>query len=248
MFVVVAYFITVEITKRIFEKETEGLTEEEVDSLTPKEILNHIVGGDSQNFDNLHQVTWAGHNFEVAKLKSPYYKSDGIVEWIDNGFLAHDYSMPRSKILDVNMNQKIKIKVIANMEGKLDSVVPDCKDDACFNEHEYPFAEFAIYFVDSRDDYEIKYGIALFGTRDRISTGHTRNQFKSEWFAVENTGKEIIFEDSSGRRFVLDENSPTEHKLSILNKDDEWRLRINSHVNGMGYTKLEIKEIQINPL
>lgn len=248
IFIVVAYFITVEITKRIFEKETASLTQEEVDRLTPKEILNHIVGGDSQNFDNLHKVTWAGYNFEVAKLKSPYYKSDGKVEWTNNGFIARDFSMPRSKLLDVNMNQKIKIKVIANMEGKLESDVSDCKDDACFNEHEYPFAEFATYFVDSRDSYEIKYGIALVGTRDRIAAGHARSEFKLDWFTVENTGKEIIFEDSSGRKIVTDENSPTEQKLSILDRDDKWRLRINSHVNGMGYTKLEIKEIQINTL
>ncbi len=246
IFIVVTGFITVNITKQIFESATAGLPQEQVDNLTTKEIIiNHVIGGDSQDFDNLHQVNWVGHSFEVAKLRSPYYKSDGMVEWIDNGFIAHDFSMPRSKLLNVNMNQKIKIKVIANMEGKLESDVPYCKDSSCLNEHEYPFAEFATYFVDSRDGYEIKYGIALFGTRDRIATGHTRNEFKFDWFSIENTGKEIIFEDSSGRRFVLDENSPTRQKLSILNKDDEWRLRINSHVNGKGYTKLEIKEIQV---
>lgn len=245
IFIVVTGFITVNITKQIFEKETSGLTQEQVNELAPKDIISQVFRGGSQNFENLHQVTWAGHEFEVAKLKSPYYKSDGTVEWIDNGFIAHDFSMPRSKLLDVNMNQKRKIKVIANMEGRLDSNVPDCASEACLNEHEYPFSEFAIYFVDSRDDYEIKYGIALLGTRDRIATGHTRDEFKFGWFTVENTGKEIIFEDSSGRKFVFDENTPTEHKLSDLNQSDEWRLRINSHVNGMGYTKLEISEIQV---
>lgn len=248
MFAVVAYFITVGITKRIFEEKTEGLTQEEIDRLTPKEIINQIFTGDSQDFDNLHQVSWAGHKFEVAKLKSPYYKSDGMIEWTDNGFIAHDYSMPRSKMLDVNMNQKIKIKVIGNFEGKLESDVPDCTSEDCLNEHSYPFAEFATYFVDSRDSYEIKYGIALIGTRDRIAAGHARNTFKLEWFTVENTGKEIVFEDNLGRKIITDENSPTEHKLSELNRDDEWRLRINSHVNGKGFTKMEIKEIQINLL
>lgn len=240
IFIVVAYFITVEITKQQIKRITKSETE-----ITTKKIVNRIIGGNSQNFDNLHQATWGGYNFEVAQLRSQDYKSDGMVEWTDNGFLAHDYSMPRSKLLDVNMNQKIKIKVIANMEGRLDSVVPDCKDDACRNENEYPFAEFAIYFVDSRDTYEIKYGIALLGTSDRIGAGHTRDEFKFSWFTVENTGKEIIFEDSSGRKIITDENSPTEHKLSELQPNDEWNLRINSHVNGKGYTKLEIKDIQI---
>lgn len=107
--------ITVQITKQIFEKETRSLKQEVENKVTPKEIINQVFRGNSQNFDNLHQVSWAGHDFE----------------------------------------------------------------------------------------------------------------------------------DSSGRKFVLDENSPTSHKLSELRPDDEWRLRINSHVNGMGYTKLEIKEIQI---
>lgn len=207
-----------------------------------------MIGGDSQNFDNLHKVSWAGHNFEVAKLRSPYYKSDGMIEWIDNGFIAHDYSMPRSKMLDVNMNQKIKIKVIGNFEGKLESDVPDCASENCLSEHDYPFAEFAIYFVDSRDSYEIKYGIALIGTRDRITAGHARSEFKFDWFSVENTGKEIIFEDNLGRKLVFDKNTPSEHKLSDLNQDDEWKLRINSHVNGIGYTKLTISEVEIDPL
>lgn len=248
VFIVVTYFITVGITKKIVEEKTEGLTQQEIDRLTPKEIINQMIGGDSQNFDNLHQVIWAGHNFEVAKLNSPYYKSDGVVEWTSNGFIAHDYSMPRSKILDVNMNQKIKIKVIGNFEGKLESDVPDCTSEDCLFENSYPFAEFAIYFVDSRDSYEIKYGIALIGTRDRIAIGHARSEFKFDWFTVENTGKEIIFEDSSGRKLVLDESSQTHQQLNVLNPKDEWSLRINSHVNGKGYTKLEIKEIQTNPL
>lgn len=245
IFFVVAGLITVTITKRIFEKETVSLTQGQKDSLTPKDIVNQIVGGGSQDFENLHKVTWAGHNFEVGQLRSADYKSDGMVEWTDNGFIAHDYSMPRSKLLDVNMNQKIKIKVIGNFEGELKSPVPSCASESCFFESSYPFSEFAIYFVDSRDTYEIKYGIALLGTNDRIAAGNVRNKFKFDWFSVENTGREIIFADSSGRKIVTDENSPTEHKLSSLNQDDEWRLRINSHVNGKGYSKLAISEIQI---
>lgn len=252
IFIVITYFVTVEITKQQIKRITQNITQEKTEVTTKETVdkfgssdIKQIWGNISNKSENIRQVRWAEHDFEIAQLQSSYYKSDGKVEWTENGFLAHDYSMPRSKILDVNMNQKRKIKVIANMEGKLESDVPDCKDDACLNEHEYPFAEFAIYFVDSRDDYEIKYGIALFGTRDRINTGHARDEFKFDWFSVENTGKEIIFEDSSGRKFILDENSPTRQKLSVLNQGDEWRLKINSHVNGKGYTKLEISEIQI---
>ena len=202
------------------------------------------VGESIGDLENVHKVTWAGHNFEVAQLRSPDYKSDGSVEWTSNGFIAHDYSMPRTKLLDVNMNQKIKVKVIANMEGRLDSDVSDCKPDRC-KEFDYPFSEFALYFVDSKDSHEIKYGFALIGTEDNIAVGNVRDTFKADWFSVENAGDRIIFEDSSGRKIVGDENSPTEHKLSKLNQNDEWRLRINSHVNGVGYTKLEIKEIQV---
>lgn len=36
IFIVVAYFITVGITKRIVEEKTEGLTQEEIGRLTPK--------------------------------------------------------------------------------------------------------------------------------------------------------------------------------------------------------------------
>ena len=99
--------------------------------------------------------------------------------------------------------------------------------------------------MDSRDSDEIKYGFALIGTEDNIAVGNVRDTFKADWFSVENAGDRIIFEDSSGRKIVGDENSPTEHKLSKLNQNDEWRLRINSHVNGVGDTKLEIKEIQV---
>ena len=251
IFVVVAYSITTKITKQVFdnvfEKETARLPQAQKGSLTPVDIANYVSGGRLNRVDNLHQVSWAGHNFEVSQLRDVNYKSDGKIEWTDNGFLAHDYSMPRSKLLDVNMNQKIKIKVTANMEGKLESDVPKCTTDACFFDHSYPFAEFGVYFVDNKDDGEIRFGIALIGTRDRIALGNARNKFKFDWFSVENTGKEIIFEDSSGRKFALDKNTRTNHTLSELNQGDEWRLRINSHVNGKGYTKLEIKEIQVTP-
>jgi hypothetical protein len=245
IFIAVTVLITINITKKIIEKETAGLTQAQKENLTSKDILNHVLGGRLNKAENIRQVTWAGFDFEISQFRDINYKSDGNIEWIENGFIAHDYSLPQSKLLNVNMNQKIKIKVIANMEGSLESDVPDCTTESCFFKHEYPFAEFAIYFVDSRDHGEIRYGIALIGTRDRIAAGHARDEFKFDWFSVENTGKQIIFEDSSGRRLVFDENSNTYHNLSDLNQDDEWRLRINSHVNGKGYTKLEIKEIQV---
>ena len=201
------------------------------------------VGDD--RLENVHKVIWAGHNFEVAQLRSVDYKSDGIVQWTANGFTAQDHSMPRTKLLDINMNQNIKVKVIATMEGRLDSEVPTCTSDSCTTEFDYPFSEFAIYLVDSRDTDKTKYGVALIGTEDSIAVGNVRDQFKVDWFSVEKTGNKIIFEDSSGRKIISDDNSPTDHKLSDLNQNDQWRLRINSHVNGEGYTKLEIKEIQV---
>ncbi|MBI2057363.1 MAG: hypothetical protein HYT63_00025, partial [Candidatus Yanofskybacteria bacterium] len=118
-----------------------------------------------------------------------------------------------------------------------------CTAPSCVIDSEYNFVELPIYFVDND---ETKYGMRLFGTRTGgITFGNTRNKFKYTWFSVENTGKSIILEDSYGGRSVVDESTVSAFKLSDLNSQDPWRLRINADVNGEGYAMLEIKEIRV---
>lgn len=258
IFIVVTVFITIKITRSIFNNVTQNVVETATggaNNSTPDSLkqLWQAWENTSNKPVDVRRVTWAGHLFEIGKLSTSQYDNSGNdgIQFTDNGFSAPSFSLPRSKLLDVNMNKKIKIKVSGNFEGKLDNidtVNKDCGEETnwygakCLTTEAYHFSEICIYLVDSK---EAKYGIRCLGTRDSIIKGNIRETFKFKWFTVENTGKGIIFEDSSGFKLDLTQDLTTEHKLSSLDKNDEWRLRINSHVNGVGYSKLEISEIKI---
>ena len=248
IFIVIAALITVTVSKRI----TDEIVPDGVGKPSALEI-KRLVGGATGKATSTSQVTWAGHLFEIARLSTLQYDTSGNkdIKFTENGFAAPSFSLPRSKLLDVNMNQKIKIKVIGNFEGQLenmDTVNKDCNEKInwhgakCLTTEEYHFSEICIYLVDSK---ETKYGVRCLGTRDSITRGNIREHFNFDWFTLENTGQGIIFNDSSGFKLDLTNDTQTEHKLTDLDKNDEWRLRINSHVNGIGYSKLEISEIQI---
>ncbi len=206
-------------------------------------ILNRIIRLSPDRMTDVRKVTWAGHRFETADLRSIQYRSGGPIEWTANGFIAGSSTMPRTKLLDVDFNQKVKVTVFANMEGELTSDNRHCTSPSCVIDSEYNFVELPIYFVDND---ETKYGMRLFGTRTGgIIFGNARNKFKYTWFSVENTGKNIILEDSGGGHSVIDDSVVSAFKLSDLNPKDPWQLRINADVNGEGYAKLEIKEIRV---
>ncbi|MBI3412745.1 MAG: hypothetical protein HY051_01525 [Candidatus Aenigmarchaeota archaeon] len=215
-----------------------------------KEVLGLVQTGTQAE---TKEVTWAGHPFEIGKLSTLQYPTSGNagIQFTDKGFYASSYSLPRSKLLDVDMNQKIKIKVTGNFEGQLynmSTVNAGCGENInyygakCLTTEAYHFSEICIYLVDSRGT---KYGIRCLGTRHNIMQGNTREHFKFDWFIVENTGKGIIFEDSSGVKLDLTNDTKTAHSILSLDKTDTWRLRINSHVNGEGWSRLEINEIEI---
>ncbi|MBI4010049.1 MAG: hypothetical protein HY361_02545 [Candidatus Aenigmarchaeota archaeon] len=217
---------------------------------TAKEIFNVIptvIQAETK------EVTWAGHPFEIGKLSTFQYPTSGNagIQFTDKGFYAPSYSLPRSKLLDVNMNQKIKVKVTGNFEGQLynmSTVNAGCGKNInyygakCLTTEAYHFSEICIYLVDSK---ETKYGIRCLGTRHNLIQGNIREHFKFDWFTVENTGKGVIVEDSSGIKLDFIDDMTTEHSISSLDKNDKWRLRINSHVNGEGWSRVEINDIEI---
>jgi len=182
-------------------------------------------------------VEWAGHNFRIA--------SSGNVIFTDSGYEVtgnsnSDDGLVTSKLTDINLNQKIKIKITADMTGEYVNG---------------EWSEFAIYIASAEDRFfDNKAGIALMGSRDNVAQSdapnageNVRNTFSFTWFTVENTGNEIIFEDSNGR--IIREGRET-HKGSSqnvfdLNPNEEWNLRINSHVKGKGSTKLFIRKIEV---
>ena len=181
-------------------------------------------------------VEWADHTFSIAKT--------GNVEFVENGFKVfgrsnNDDGLATSKLVDVNMNQRIKVTVVGDFEGKYVSG---------------EWSEFAIYLAEKDAAFfDKKAGIALLGSRDNVAQSdaprageNVRDEFKFEWFSVENTGDKIIIEDSSGR--VIEENRGTEKSSSHnvferLDSEKEWNIRINSHVKGEGETSLNVKEI-----
>lgn len=226
--------------------EFEKKVTEEIDKVVKfrtDHILNRIIRLSPDRMTDIQKTTWAGHSFETADLRSIQYRSGGPIEWTGNGFVAGGSTMPRTKLLDVDFNQKIKVIIIANMEGELNSDNSHCKIPSCIIDSEYNFVELPVYLMDND---ETKYGLRVLGTRHNIIQGNTRNKFKFTWFSVENTGKSIIFEDSGGTRLTSDEIIVSSSKPSDLNPNDPWRLRINADVNGDGYAKLEIKEIRVN--
>ena len=225
--------------------EFERRVQEEIDKVVEfrtKHILNRIIRLSPDRMTDIRQTTWAGHRFETADLRSIQYRSGGPIEWTNSGFWAGSSTMPRTKLLDIDFNQKIKVTIIGDMEGELKSNNEHCTIPSCIVDSDYDFVEIPIYLVDDKDT---KYGMRLFGTRFNLVEGNIRSKFKFSWFSVENTGKSIVIEDSGGTRIVLDDSTVSSHKLSNLNPNVPWRLRITADVNGEGYAKLEIKEIRV---
>ena len=280
VFLLVAGFIAVQITKqqikRITQKETERITkeiiekkvknvtqdeiervtQEEIDRITEertKQIMNQIFWGKPEVV-NVQQFTWAGHNFETGVLSTSQYKTDGNkdVEFTDNGFYAPSYSLPRSKLLDVNMNQKIKVRISGTFEGKMESPNTDCTG-YCITTEKYHFSEFGIYMIDESGN---RQGMRVLGTRHNIIQGNTRNEYNFTELTVEKTGEEIIVTDSTGFKisYSKDFNYVTTDAgkelnrggdYGKLNQDQKWFLGINCHVNGEGNCRLNITEIQV---
>jgi len=216
-----------------------------------------LLGGKFQSLGNLHKANWVGHEFEVAYLDTLQYKTTGNkeIKFSDNGWYAPSYSMPRSKLLDVNLNQKIKVKIKANFEGELKSQDPSCTG-FCMTTERYHFSEFSIYMADESDN---KQSMKGFSTRGNIILGNIRNEYKFSELIVENTGEEIIITDNTGFKlsYSKDFNYVTTEAGKELNKggdygklnsNQKWMLVINCHVNGEGYCKLEIKEIVVEKL
>ena len=285
VFILVAGFIAVQITKqqikRITQKETERftkeliekrigdttheeikkLTQEEIDKISEertKQIMNQILGGKPEVV-NVQQVNWAGHTFETGVLSTSQYKTDGNkdVKFTDKGFYAPSYSLPRSKLLDVNINQKTKVKITADFEGEMKSSNEGCTG-YCITTESYHFSEFGLYLIDESGN---KMGMRVLGTRHNIARGNDKTEYKFTGFEIENTEGEIMLTDSTGFKINYSEDfayvtSPgagkemnngryTYSPSGSLNPSEKWFLGINCHVNGVGYCKLEIKEIQI---
>lgn len=179
------------------------------------------------------KTTWVGHEFEIASSGNVTFTEKGYEVFGKSNF---DDSLVTSRLLDVNLNQLIKVTIIADITGVYVSG---------------DWSEITSYI---RYGENSKYGFALFGSRDHVcplsyrmqglcttEEANVRDEFNFTWFSIENDGKDIIFEDSSGRSFSMNENTDTEHKFPDRNV--EWNLGINSHVKGEGSTSLKIKEI-----
>lgn len=206
--------------------------------------------------ENSHEVTWAGHVFEVGQLRTSQYKSDGVVEFMNDGFKAGGYSLPRTTLLDVNLNQKIKVKIKADFEGGLDGSIANSNEDClgfCITTERYHFSEFAIYAIDEDGN---KQGLRVLGTRHNIIEGNSRKNFAFTELTIENTGERIIVTDNTGVKvsFTKDLNyvmGEGENDIYVgadygeMNQNQKWLLGINNHVNGEGFSKLRIKEIQV---
>lgn len=286
VFILVASFIAVEITKqqikRITKSETERITrevikartanltqeeierqtQEEIDRITEertREITNQILGGNSKSIQNLHQVTWAGHEFEVAYLDTSQYQTTGNkdIKFTDSGWYAPSYSLPRSRLLDANLNQKAKVRITADFEGEMKSTNEGCTG-YCITTERYHFSEFGIYMIDESGN---RQGMRVLGTRHNIVQGNNKDKYKFTELTVENNGDEIIVTDSTGfeirysRDFYYvttkdggkekNQGRFTYSPSGTLNTNQKWFLGINCHVNGEGYCKLDVKEIQV---
>lgn len=262
VFLVVASFITVNITKQIFEKvfekETANLTKEKKDNLTAEDIFKHFAGKNA-TVANRQQVIWAGHQFERGYLDTLQYQTTGNkdVKFNSSGWYAPSYSMPRSKILDINLNQKVKVKIIADFEGEMKSTNEDCTG-FCMTTEKYHFSEFGIYMIDEDGN---RMGMRVLGTRLNVVRGNDKKEYQFRGLTIENTGQEIILTDSTGFeiRYSKDfyyvetlDGGREENKgrytyspSGSLNQNQKWILGINCHVNGEGDCKLGVKEIQI---
>lgn len=267
IFIVVAGFITTKITKVVIAKVMRAKMENSIlaDKTTPAEFdqivddnFKIIINGIFRRpkVENSHEVTWAGHVFEVGQLRTSQYKSDGVVEFTDDGFKAGSYSMPRTKLLDVNLNQKIKVKIKADFQGRLDSSTANSNENCvgfCITTERYHFSEFAIYAIDEDGN---KQGLRTLGTRPNPIQGNSRKDFAFTELTIENTGERIIATDNTGFKvsytadlnYAIGEGGKDIYvgaDYGEMNQNQKWVLGINSHVNGEGYTRLKIKEIRI---
>lgn len=210
-------------------------------------------GGYIQILKDAHKVNWAGHEFEVAYLDNYQYKHSGNrnIKFIENGWYAPSYSLPRSKLLDVNLNQKIKIKIKADFEGEMKSTNENCINN-CILTGDYQFIESGIYMIDESGN---KQGMRLLGTRENIVQGNIRDKYHFTELTIENTGDEIIVTDDTGFKISYSrdfksvstgsgkEQNTGGGYYKTLNPNQKWVLGINCHVNAEGYCKLKVNEI-----
>lgn len=217
------------------------------------DLIKHLQGK-AAKIVNVKKFTWAGHTFEAGILSTKQYKTDGNkdVRFTDSGFYAPSYAMPRSKLFDVNMNQKTKVKIMGIFKGRMDSSNAGCTGH-CITTEKYHFSEFAIYIGDESGN---KQGLRVLGTRDNTVRGNTRSQYTFTSLTVENTAGEIVVTDSSGLaityssdfKFVtaFGKREPNRRgDYGTLDPNQKWFLVVNCHVNGEGYCKLDIKEVQV---
>ncbi|TSC84096.1 MAG: hypothetical protein G01um101417_365 [Parcubacteria group bacterium Gr01-1014_17] len=213
--------------------------------------LKHFAGLNAKVV-NVQKRTWGGYVFETGVLKTRQYRTDGnkTIQFTDTGWYAPSFSMPRSKLLDVNLNQKNKVRIIGTFEGKMESPNTDCTGH-CMTTERYHFSEFAIYLIDENGH---KQGMRVLGTRNNVTRGNNRSKYKFTELAVENTGKEIIVIDNTGDSLaysmnfkqVTAEGSTEPNRggnYGTLNPNQKWVLGINCHVNGEGYCKLDIRDV-----
>lgn len=214
--------------------------------------LDQLLWGSSRSLQDVHQTTMGGREFEVAYLETAQYQTTGNkdIEFTANGWYAPSYSMPRSKFLDVNLNQKVKVKITAVFEGEMKSTNEACTG-YCITTEQYHFSEFAIYLIDESGN---KQGMRVLGTRHNTVQGNNKEKYNFSELIVENTGDEISVTDSTGYKLsyspdfnYVTSEAGTELNRSNrkLNQEQKWVLGINCHVNGEGYCKLTIKEIQV---
>lgn len=214
--------------------------------------LKHLAGKNAQTI-NKRTLVWGGHPFEAGILKTRQYKTSGnsAIQFTDTGWYAPSYAMPRSKLLDVNLNQKNKVRIVGTFEGKMENPNTDCIG-RCITTERYHFSEFGIYLIDEDGH---RQGMRVLGTRHNTAQGNTRKTYKFTGLTVENTGEDIVVTDSTG--YVLSysadlkyvsghEGKREENKggnYGTLDKKQRWFLGINCHVNGEGYCKLDIKNV-----
>lgn len=211
------------------------------------------LAGKNAKVVNKRTLTWGGHLFETGVLKTLQYKTDGNskIKFTDTGWYAPSFAMPRSTLLDVNLNQKNKVRIIGTFEGKLESQNPKCTG-YCIMTERHHFSEFGIYLVDESGN---RQGMRVLGTRHNVVQGNIRKTYKFTGLTVENTGEDIVVTDSTG--YVISysadlkyvsghEGKREENKggnYGTLNPKQKWMLGINCHVNGEGYCKLDIQDV-----
>ncbi len=218
--------------------------------------ISRLLGYRHKNI-NVVKRAWAGHTFETAIRATNQYRTDGNkeIKFTESGWHAPSWSMPRSRLIDINLNEKVKVTMTGVFEGEMKGKNEHCTGH-CITTERYNFSEFSIYMMDENGNAQ---GMRNLGTRDNVIRGNTRSQYRFTSLSVENTGNEIVVTDSSG--FTLSYTPDFKYVMSHgqkelrrggnygkLNPNQKWFLGINCHVNGEGYCKLDIKEILVSKL